>query len=183
MREVVSEFPTNYTEWRFKEVSQRLEKRFGVNRSCYQVKNFWNREGRLISGLDERKKPRPECMATGIQDPARRRELRRLKVGLLCVFCVSCANRCGVSCWWRVERWHLAVLAVWLEQVEARPIPIPARYHVRLADIVYSEARENSFGPRCQCEVSDSTLRCTLQSGQQSADRLYAASKAARRCS
>ncbi|KAK4695052.1 hypothetical protein P7C71_g2630, partial [Lecanoromycetidae sp. Uapishka_2] len=76
MREVINEYPTDFTEWRFKEVSERLVKRFGIDRSRFQVKNFWNREGRLTSGLDERKKPRPERMATGVQDPARRRFLR-----------------------------------------------------------------------------------------------------------
>jgi hypothetical protein len=82
MRRVVGEFPTNFTEWRFEEISKRLMSRFGVDRSAKSVKNFWNREGRQRSGLDERKKPRPEQMATGVQDPATRRFYRQLNVSM-----------------------------------------------------------------------------------------------------
>ena len=50
-----------------------------MDRSWTAVKNYWNREGRQATGIDERRVAKPDRMTTGIQDPASRRKGRKRK--------------------------------------------------------------------------------------------------------
>ena len=63
------------TEMRWAEV-ERLSKAHGLTRTATAIKNHWNRNGRLESGLDERNKPDPSKLVTGVQDPEARRKTR-----------------------------------------------------------------------------------------------------------
>ena len=67
---------TSKTEARWREV-EALLKEYGVTRSPTAIKNYWNREGRATSGLDERNKPNPDNLVTGVQSADSRREKRQ----------------------------------------------------------------------------------------------------------
>lgn len=79
MQEVLDEKECHNTERKWHVISARLMQRFSVNRSPGAVKNWWNRYGRLGSGIDERNKQNPDRLVTGVQDPASRREARKAK--------------------------------------------------------------------------------------------------------
>ncbi|MCJ1272470.1 hypothetical protein MMC21_000256 [Puttea exsequens] len=64
------------TEERWKIVSTRLKDRYDIDRKWSMVKNFWNREGRKDSGIDERRTKDPNRLVTGVQDPESRRKAR-----------------------------------------------------------------------------------------------------------
>ena len=64
------------TEKRWIVIRDRLQERYGVDRTHTAVKNYWNREGRRTSGLDERNKPNPNKLVTGVQPPEQRKQLR-----------------------------------------------------------------------------------------------------------
>ena len=77
MREIMgSSSDVSKTEKRWQVVRDRLQDRYGVDRTHTAVKNYWNREGRQTSGLDERNKPNPNKLVTGVQAPEQRRQLR-----------------------------------------------------------------------------------------------------------
>ena len=67
------------TERRWTVISERLTSRFSLQRTWTSVKNYWNREGRRTSGLDERKEKQPHRMTTGVQDKQQRRDARQAK--------------------------------------------------------------------------------------------------------
>ncbi len=67
------------TEKRWEKVRHLLLERYDISRTHTAIKNYWNREGRRDSGLDERKKPNPNKLVTGVQDPADRKALREAK--------------------------------------------------------------------------------------------------------
>ena len=77
MRELMdSNSEVSKTEKRWIVVRDRLQERYGVDRTHTAVKNYWNREGRQTSGLDERNKPNPNKLVTGVQPPEQRKQLR-----------------------------------------------------------------------------------------------------------
>ena len=76
MREVIRENQVNLTEQRWKVIAERLQQRYNISRTHTGVKNYWNREGREVTGIDERRNQRPDKMVTGKQDPASRRIAR-----------------------------------------------------------------------------------------------------------
>ncbi len=76
---VTKQVPGYKTETRWQIASDRMLERFNVSRTGPMVKNYWNREGRRDSGVDERNKPDPDRMVTGVQDPGKRREARKAK--------------------------------------------------------------------------------------------------------
>lgn len=66
--EIMKEKPEGYrTERRWQIVSDRLLQRYNIVRTWVMVKNFWNRQGRVRSGVDERNKPNKNRMVTGVQ--------------------------------------------------------------------------------------------------------------------
>lgn len=66
--EIMEEKPEGYrTEKRWEIVSERLLQRHDISRTWVMIKNFWNREGRARSGVDERRKPNGQRMVTGVQ--------------------------------------------------------------------------------------------------------------------
>ena len=79
MRDIMGKkLPGCKTEKRWQLASKMLEC-YNVDRTGPMVKNYWNREGRLASGIDERNKPDPSRMITGVQDPEKRRQARQAK--------------------------------------------------------------------------------------------------------
>lgn len=77
MREVLAE--NQFSEKKFVSISDRLEERHGIKLSHGAIKNYWNRKGRVTYQLDERKKPNPNKMVTGVQSPEDRRKARQQK--------------------------------------------------------------------------------------------------------
>lgn len=77
MEEVINEKQVNLTEKKWEVISDRLAQRFNVARSKTSVKNYWSREGRLLTGLDERRKPNPEKLVTSVQNPEQRKRARQ----------------------------------------------------------------------------------------------------------
>lgn len=67
------------TEQRWQVISQQLKTVYNIDRSASSIKNYWNRKGRLATGLDERRKQDPSRLVTGRQDPLQRREARHKK--------------------------------------------------------------------------------------------------------
>ncbi|KAM0799372.1 hypothetical protein BDR22DRAFT_964025 [Usnea florida] len=79
MREVIAEGTHSLTEERWKVISRRLDSRYSIDRTWTAVKNYWNRQGRRDTNIDERKIKKPNRMTTGVQDPESRRRARHLK--------------------------------------------------------------------------------------------------------
>lgn len=97
MQEVILEGTHARTEERWKVISRRLSSRYSVHRTWTAVKNYWNRQGRSDSNIDERKVKKPDRMITGkckcsiddmvkaltiflgVQDPESRRKARNMK--------------------------------------------------------------------------------------------------------
>lgn len=53
----------------FELMSRQLQQQHGIFRSAGACKNEWNRRGRQISGIENRKVPNPNQMATSLQKP------------------------------------------------------------------------------------------------------------------
>ena len=68
-----------HTEQRWIIISERLASRYSIQRTWTSVKNYWNRDGRHASGLDERKKKQPDRLKTGIQNKEQRKVARQGK--------------------------------------------------------------------------------------------------------
>lgn len=79
MREVIAEGIHSLTEERWKVISRRLDSRYSIDRTWTAVKNYWNRQGRRDTNIDERKVKKPHRMITGVQDPESRKRARHLK--------------------------------------------------------------------------------------------------------
>lgn len=77
MQQVIDEQQVNLVEKRWNVISERLNGLYDIARSSTAVKNYWNREGRQHTGIDERRKPNPDKMITGVQNPADRRRARQ----------------------------------------------------------------------------------------------------------
>lgn len=77
LRQVIREGQVNRTEQRWVVIQDRLHNNHGITRTPTAIKNYWNREGRLSTGLDERNKPRPYAMVTGVQNPEDRKRARQ----------------------------------------------------------------------------------------------------------
>lgn len=80
MEEVIDERQVNLTEQKWKVISERLAARFGFFRSNIAVKNFWSRQGRALTGVDERRNPNPDKMVTSKQNPEQRKRARQRTV-------------------------------------------------------------------------------------------------------
>ena len=65
------------TEKKWEWVSDHMKSRHGIDRSAGSIKNYWNRHGRLATGLDERKTPKPNKLVTGSEDPDERKRKRQ----------------------------------------------------------------------------------------------------------
>ena len=79
MQDVIDEGEVNHTEKRWTVISDRLASQFNSIRTKTAVKNYWNREGRQKSGLEERKKARSNRLVTGVQSAASRKATRQKK--------------------------------------------------------------------------------------------------------
>lgn len=79
MHEVMQDERISKTEKRWVKVGELLQQRYNVTRTATAIKNYWNREGRSTSGLDERNKKNPNKLITGVQDPEDRKALRAAK--------------------------------------------------------------------------------------------------------
>ncbi|KAL9125486.1 MAG: hypothetical protein Q9217_005315 [Psora testacea] len=80
MREILIECgPNSRTERRWAIVSDRLASRYSIYRTWTSVKNYWNREGRESSKIDERNVKNPARMVTGVQDKQQRKDARQAK--------------------------------------------------------------------------------------------------------
>ena len=66
----------SWSERRWEAVETLLQERYSIDRTGQAVKNWWSREGRRVSGLDERNIKKPDKLVTGVQDPADRKALR-----------------------------------------------------------------------------------------------------------
>lgn len=77
MQQVIDEQEVNLVEKRWQVISERLLGYYDVTRSSTAVKNYWNREGRQRTGIDERRKPNPDKLVTGVQHPEDRRKARQ----------------------------------------------------------------------------------------------------------
>lgn len=75
MKEVLEE--GQFSEKKFISISDRLAERYGIELSHGAIKNYWNRKGRVTYQLDERKKPNPNKMVTGVQSPEDRKKARQ----------------------------------------------------------------------------------------------------------
>ncbi|KAL9098244.1 MAG: hypothetical protein Q9163_006062 [Psora crenata] len=71
--------PESRTERRWAIVSERLASRFQVHRTWTSVKNYWNREGRNATKIDERCVQQPARLITGVQDKDQRKAAREAK--------------------------------------------------------------------------------------------------------
>jgi len=68
------------TEKKWSIVSGRLEILHDIQRSWTAVKNYWNREGRAATGLDERQvKRHGGALVTGVQSSVSRKKQRQAK--------------------------------------------------------------------------------------------------------
>lgn len=79
MHEVMQDESISKTEKRWVKAGDLLQERYGVTRTATAIKNYWNREGRNASGLDERNKKNPNKLVTGVQAPADRKAQREAK--------------------------------------------------------------------------------------------------------
>ena len=98
MQQVMLEGTHARTEERWKVISWRLSSRYSIDRTWTAVKNYWNRQGRSDSNMDERKVKKPDRTITGqyersidsdmvealtiflgVQDPESRRKARNMK--------------------------------------------------------------------------------------------------------
>ena len=80
MEEIVSQgTPESRTERRWAMVSDRLAILYGTYRTWTSIKNYWNREGRKDSKIDERNIKQPDRMVTGVQDKQQRQWARQAK--------------------------------------------------------------------------------------------------------
>lgn len=77
MEEVITEQQVNLTEKKWEVISDRLASRFGFTRSKTSIKNYWSRQGRAQTGVDERRNPNPNKMITSVQDPEQRKRARQ----------------------------------------------------------------------------------------------------------
>lgn len=75
IRESVAEGDKTEDNWDV--ISHRLRERYGFERSASGIKNYWARRGRAKYGIDERRKPKPETMATSLKTPQTRRAARK----------------------------------------------------------------------------------------------------------
>ena len=79
MGQVISEGQVGQSDRRWVAVSDRLMRQYGISRSHTAIKNFWNREGRAATGIDERRIPNPNKLVTGVQAPEDRKRARQAK--------------------------------------------------------------------------------------------------------
>ncbi len=77
MEEVMNEKQVHLTEKKWEVISDRLASMYGFIRSKTSIKNYWSRNGRLLTGVDERRKPNPEKLVTSVQDPDQRKRARQ----------------------------------------------------------------------------------------------------------
>lgn len=77
MEEVIIEQQVNLTEKKWEVISDRLASRFGFTRSKTSIKNYWSRQGRAQTGVDERRNPNPKKLITSVQNPDRRKRARQ----------------------------------------------------------------------------------------------------------
>ena len=76
MEEVIREGQVNLTEKKWEVISNRLAARYGFTRSKTSIKNYWNRQGRAQTGVDERRKPNPDKLVTSVSKPEQRKRAR-----------------------------------------------------------------------------------------------------------
>ena len=70
-------YPAEFkTEKRWTLISEYLESVYGVKRTWSSIKNYWNRDGRRIFGIDERNNPAGRAITTGAQSKLERKERR-----------------------------------------------------------------------------------------------------------
>ena len=77
MEEVITEQRVNLTEKKWEVISGRLASRFGFSRSKISIKNYWSRQGRAQTGVDERRHPNPNKLVTSMQNPEQRKRARQ----------------------------------------------------------------------------------------------------------
>lgn len=77
MEEVISEQLVNLTEKKWEVISNRLASRFGFTRSKTSIKNYWSRQGRAQTRVDERRNPNPNKLITSVQNPDQRKRARQ----------------------------------------------------------------------------------------------------------
>lgn len=77
MLQVIAEQQVHLVEEKWLVISRRLRDLHGIDRSPAAVKNYWNRGGREQTGIDERRKTRPDKMTTSVQKPEDRRRARK----------------------------------------------------------------------------------------------------------
>lgn len=77
MQQVIDEGQVNLVEKKWSVISKRLNELYDVNRSSTAVKNYWSREGRQRTGIDERRIQKPNKMVTGVQSRDDRRRARQ----------------------------------------------------------------------------------------------------------
>lgn len=77
MEEVIAEQQVNLTEKKWEVISDRLAARFSFNRSNTSIKNYWNRQGRAQTGVDERRKPNPTKLVTSATTAEQRKRARQ----------------------------------------------------------------------------------------------------------
>lgn len=87
MEEVINEQQVNLTEKKWEVISDRLASRFGFIRSKTSIKNYWSRQGRAQTRVDERRNPNPNKLITSVQNPyqrkiARQGALKRKNLGM-----------------------------------------------------------------------------------------------------
>ena len=77
MEEVIVEQQVNLTEKKWEVISNRLASRHGFTRSKTSIKNYWSRQGRAQTGVDERRNPNPNKLITSVQNPDQRKRARQ----------------------------------------------------------------------------------------------------------
>lgn len=77
MEEVIVEQQVNLTEKKWEVISNRLASRHGFTRLKTSIKNYWSRQGRAQTGVDERRNPNPYKLITSVQNPDQRKRARQ----------------------------------------------------------------------------------------------------------
>ncbi|KAL2051329.1 hypothetical protein ABVK25_008381 [Lepraria finkii] len=65
------------TEGKWVKTRDRLRQNWAIFKTITMCRNYWFRYGRQATGIDERKKKKPDRMVTGIMDPEKRKRKRQ----------------------------------------------------------------------------------------------------------
>ena len=65
------------TEGKWVKTRDRLRQNWAIFKTITMCRNYWFRYGRQATGIDERKKKKPDKMVTGVMDPEKRKRKRQ----------------------------------------------------------------------------------------------------------